>query len=76
VSTSRLKYIPTIEDDGRYLSCRVIIRAKTEKVLEDSWEIKVLCKYLTRKNNSRERDRERIKRVEDCAFYGGVQRKI
>ena len=46
VSTSRLKYVPSIEDDGRYLTCRVIIRAKAEKVLEDSWEIKVLCKYL------------------------------
>jgi hypothetical protein len=46
VSTSRLKYVPNIEDDGRYLTCRVIIRGKAEKVLEDSWEIKVLCKYV------------------------------
>jgi hypothetical protein len=49
VSTSRLKYVPNIEDDGRYLTCRVIIRGKAEKVLEDAWEIKVLCKYVYKK---------------------------
>ncbi|XP_023348793.1 uncharacterized protein LOC111717526 [Eurytemora carolleeae] len=44
VATSKLLYKPIIEDDGRYLTCKIIVSGRLEKVLEDSWEIKVLCK--------------------------------
>ena len=43
VATSKLVYKPDINDDGRYLACRVLPTSKTGKSLEDTWEIKVLC---------------------------------
>lgn len=43
VATSRLVYTPAIEDDGRYLTCRVLAGGRIKESLEDTWEIKVLC---------------------------------
>ena len=43
VATSRLVYTPATEDDGRYLTCRVLAGARVKQSLEDTWEIKVLC---------------------------------
>ena len=45
MATSKLVYVPAIEDDGRYLSCRVSGHGSAETLLEDTWEIKVLCKF-------------------------------
>ena len=47
VATSRLVYTPAIEEDGRYLSCRVLAGGKIKESLEDTWEIKVLCEFLS-----------------------------
>ena len=44
VATSKLLYSPDIGDDGRYLTCRVLAKGRMEESLEDTWEIKVLCK--------------------------------
>ena len=43
VATSRLVYTPAIQDDGRYLACRVLAGLSVRQSLEDTWEIKVLC---------------------------------
>ena len=50
MATSRLVYTPAIEEDGRYLSCRVLAGGKIKESLEDTWEIKVLCKFLYSNN--------------------------
>ena len=50
MATSRLVYTPAIEEDGRYLSCRVLAGGKIKESLEDTWEIKVLCKFLHSNN--------------------------
>ena len=47
VATSRLVYSPAIEEDGRYLSCRVEAGGRMAESLEDTWEIKVLCEFLS-----------------------------
>jgi hypothetical protein len=44
VATSKLVYVPAIIDDGHYLTCRVLPVGRMEESLEDTWEIKVLCK--------------------------------
>ena len=49
MATSRLVYTPAIEDDGRYLTCRVLAGGRVKESLEDTWEIKVLCEYQCRK---------------------------
>ena len=48
VATSKLLYTPAIEDDGRYLTCRVLAKGRMKESLEDTWEIKVLCKNTKR----------------------------
>ena len=50
VATSRLVYTPAIEDDGRYLACRVLAGGRIKESLEDTWEIKVLCEQLNKNN--------------------------
>ena len=47
VATSRLVYTPAIEEDGRYLTCRVLAGGRIKESLEDTWEIKVLCEFLS-----------------------------
>lgn len=44
MATSKLVYVPAIEDDGRYLTCRVSEPGSHQHILEDNWEIKVLYK--------------------------------
>ena len=46
VSKSVLRYEPTIEDDGRYLTCRAENAALRNTALEDQWTIQVHCKQL------------------------------
>ena len=46
VSKSVLLYEPTIEDDGRYLTCRAENAALRNTALEDQWTIQVHCKQL------------------------------
>ncbi len=44
VSKSVLRVTPTIEDDGRYLTCRAENLALHNTVMEDQWELQVHCK--------------------------------
>ena len=46
MSKSVLLYEPTIEDDGRYLTCRAENAALRNTALEDQWTIQVHCKQL------------------------------
>ena len=46
VSKSVLLYEPTIEDDGRYLTCRAENAALRNTALEDQWTIQVHCKQV------------------------------
>ena len=43
-ATSKLLYSRDIGDDGCYMTCRVLAKGRMEESLEDTWEIKVLCK--------------------------------
>ena len=46
MSKSVLLYEPTIEDDGRYLTCRAENAALRNTAMEDQWTIQVHCKQL------------------------------
>ena len=46
VSKSVLLYEPTIEDDGRYLTCRAENAALRNTAMEDQWTIQVHCKRI------------------------------
>ena len=43
VSKSVLRFTPTIEDDGRYLTCRAENMALHNTVMEDQWDLQVHC---------------------------------
>ena len=44
VSKSTLRYRPSVEDDGRYLTCRAENAALKKKPMHDQWTIHVHCK--------------------------------
>ena len=44
VSKSTLRYRPSVEDDGRYLTCRAENAALKKKPMDDKWTIHVHCK--------------------------------
>ena len=44
MSESVLLYEPTIEDDGRYLTCRAENAAMRNVAIEDQFKIQVQCK--------------------------------
>ena len=46
VSKSVLRFTPTMEDDGRYLTCRAENEALHNAVMEDQWELQVHCEYM------------------------------
>ena len=46
VSKSVLRFTPTIEDDGRYLTCRAENMALHNTVMEDQWDLQVHCEYF------------------------------
>ena len=44
VSKSTLRYRPSVDDDGRYLTCRAENAALKKKPMDDKWTIHVHCK--------------------------------
>lgn len=43
---STLQFVPSIEDNGRVLSCRADHSVLPDSALEDSWILNVFCTYL------------------------------
>lgn len=46
-SLSILTFIPTVEDDGKYLTCRAENPSIPNSAIEDKWRLVVQCKYMT-----------------------------
>ena len=46
VSKSVLRFTPSIEDDGRYLTCRAENLALHNTVMEDQWDLQVHCELI------------------------------
>lgn len=44
-SLSILTFVPVIEDDGKYLTCRAENPSIPDSALEDKWRLNVYCKY-------------------------------
>jgi hypothetical protein len=44
-SVSVLSFVPTIEDDGKYLTCRAENPEINDSALEDRWRLNVHCEY-------------------------------
>ncbi len=47
MTLSVLKFVPTIEDDGKYLTCRAENPAIADSTIEDKWLLNVECKLLS-----------------------------
>lgn len=43
-SLSILTFVPVIEDDGKYLTCRAENPSIPDSALEDKWRLNVYCK--------------------------------
>ena len=46
VSKSTLRYVPSVDDNGRYLTCRAENDALKNEAMEDQWTIQVHCKSI------------------------------
>ena len=46
VSTAILRYIPTAEDNGKFLSCRAVNEYFPVRPKEDGYTLDVKCKFL------------------------------
>lgn len=46
-SLSILTFVPTVEDDGKYLTCRAENPSIPNSAIEDKWRLVVQCKYMT-----------------------------
>lgn len=44
VAKSTLKFVPSVEDDGRFLTCKAENLALDGAEMDDQWHIKVHCK--------------------------------
>lgn len=44
-SLSVLTFTPTIDDDGKYLTCRAENPFIADSIIEDKWRLVVHCKY-------------------------------
>lgn len=42
---SILTFVPVIEDDGKYLTCRAENPSIPDSALEDKWRLNVHCKF-------------------------------
>lgn len=47
-SLSILTFVPVIEDDGKYLTCRAENPSIPDSALEDKWRLNVYCKYKSK----------------------------
>lgn len=43
---SILTFVPVIDDDGKYLTCRAENTMIADSALEDKWRLNVHCKYI------------------------------
>lgn len=46
-SLSILTFVPVIDDDGKYLTCRAENPSIPDSALEDKWRLNVHCKYYS-----------------------------
>lgn len=44
-SVSVLGFVPAIDDDGKYLTCRAENPSIPDSALEDRWRLDVQCEY-------------------------------
>lgn len=73
VATSKLLYTPAIEDDGRYLTCRVLEEGRMKESLEDTWEIKVLYKPRVSLRLGKSLDPDNLRTGNDVYFECDVR---
>eukprot|EP00090_Calanus_glacialis_P029736 TRINITY_DN4776_c0_g2_i1.p1 TRINITY_DN4776_c0_g2~~TRINITY_DN4776_c0_g2_i1.p1 ORF type:complete len:861 (-),score=112.71 TRINITY_DN4776_c0_g2_i1:337-2919(-) len=73
VATSKLLYTPAIEDDGRYLTCRVLAKGRMKESLEDTWEIKVLYKPQVSLRLGKSLDPDNLRTGNDVYFECDVR---
>ncbi|XP_033218241.1 nephrin-like [Belonocnema kinseyi] len=73
MSTSILKWIPSVEDEGKYLACRAENRHLPEAAIEDKWKLKVYFSPIVTLKMGASLNPQTIKELDDVHFECNVR---